>query len=164
MQPKEEGFGETRRKHLCQSRKMQPKEEGFGETRRKHLCRSQKWSSGTKKGKVWTNYGSWWPLKKVFIKKTQLTPDKKCEEKPRAIPISQVKRGETWNYTRLRFRSVYLGLAKRRQRRKRGPSQALVATLFQGRHKVVAVKARREGSHLTNAKLCKASGDGEGMV
>ena len=27
-----------------------------------------------------------------------------------------------------------------------------------------AVKARRRGSHLTNAKLCKASGDGEGMV
>ena len=33
--------------------------------------------------------------KKVFIKKTQHTPDKKCEENPRAIPISQVKRGET---------------------------------------------------------------------
>ena len=30
------------RKHLCQSGKMQPGEEGFGETRRKHLCRSQK--------------------------------------------------------------------------------------------------------------------------
>ena len=29
-------------KHLCQSGKMQPGEEGFGETRRKHLCRSQK--------------------------------------------------------------------------------------------------------------------------
>ena len=54
-----------------------------------------------------------------FIKKTQLTPERKCEEKPRAIPISQVKRGETWNYTHLRVRSVYLGLAKRRQRRKR---------------------------------------------
>ena len=33
--------------------------------------------------------------KKVFIKKTQLAPDKKCEENPQAIPILQVKRGET---------------------------------------------------------------------
>ena len=33
--------------------------------------------------------------KKVFIKKTQHAPDKKWEENPRAIPISQVKRGET---------------------------------------------------------------------
>ena len=41
--------------------------------------------------------------------------------------------------------------------------QAVVATLFQGRLKVVAVKARREGSHSTNVKLCKASGGGEGM-
>jgi len=40
----------------------------------------------------------------------------------------------------------------------------MVATLFQGRHEVVAVKARREGSHSTNAKLCKASGGGEGMM
>ena len=47
MQPQEEGFGETRRKHLCQSGNMQPKEEGFGETRRKHLCRSKKWSADT---------------------------------------------------------------------------------------------------------------------
>ena len=29
---------------------------------------------------------------------------------------------------------------------------------------MVAVKARREGSHSTNAKLCKASGGGEGMM
>ena len=29
---------------------------------------------------------------------------------------------------------------------------------------MVAVKARREGSHSTNAKLCKASGDEEGMM
>ena len=67
--------------------------------------------------------------KKVFIKKTQHTPDKKCEEAAKARP-----------------------------------SQAMVAALFQGRQKVVAVKARREGSHLTSAKLCKASGDEEEMV
>ena len=29
---------------------------------------------------------------------------------------------------------------------------------------MVAVKARREGNHLTSAKLCKVSGDGEEMV
>ena len=38
-------------KHLCQSGKMQPEEEGFGETRRKHLCRSQKCALETRKGK-----------------------------------------------------------------------------------------------------------------
>ena len=38
-------------KHLCQSGKMQPQEEGFGETRRKHLCRSQKCALETRKGK-----------------------------------------------------------------------------------------------------------------
>ena len=31
-------------------------------------------------------------IKRGFHKKTQFTPDKKCEENPRAIPISQVKR------------------------------------------------------------------------
>ena len=40
MQPQEEGFGETRRKHLCQSGSAN-KGRGFGETRRKHLCRSR---------------------------------------------------------------------------------------------------------------------------
>ena len=40
----------------------------------------------------------------------------------------------------------------------------MVATLFQGRRKVVVVEARREGSHSTNVKLCKAGGGGKGMV
>ena len=31
-------------------------------------------------------------IKRGFHKKTQFTPDKKCEENPQAIPISQVKR------------------------------------------------------------------------
>ena len=38
-------------KHLCQSGKMQPKEEGFGETRRKHPCQSQKCALETRKVK-----------------------------------------------------------------------------------------------------------------
>ena len=43
-------------------------------------------------------------------------------------------------------------------------SQAMVAAPFQERHKVVAVKVRRKGNHLTSAKLCKASSDGEEMM
>ena len=31
-------------------------------------------------------------IKRGFHQKTQLTPDKKCEENPRAIPIPRVKR------------------------------------------------------------------------
>ena len=83
-------------KHLCQSRKMQPKEEGFGETRRKHLCQTQKCTSDTRKGKGLNKLQKLWPLKEVLIQKTQLTPDKKCEENPRAIPISQVKHHMQW--------------------------------------------------------------------
>ena len=82
-------------KHLCQSGKMRPKKEGFGETRRKHLCQSQKCALETRKVKGQrfeqiVKVGV--AIKRGFHQKTQLTPDKKCEENPRAIPISRVKR------------------------------------------------------------------------
>ena len=79
-------------KHLCQSGKMRPEEEGFGETRRKHLCQSQKCALETRKGSGLNKLQRLVAIKRGFHKKTQFTPDKKCEENPRAIPISPVKR------------------------------------------------------------------------
>ena len=57
----------------------------------------------------------------VFLMKYRLW-EVKCEVNPPAITSRKQKwwnGSETWNCTHLRVRSVYLGLAKRRQRRKR---------------------------------------------
>ena len=81
-----------------------------------------------------------------------------------------VKRSETWNCTHLRFRSVYLGLAKQRQRRKRrkqpkrGPARQWLQRYSRGGSKWWQQKARREGSHPTNVKLCKAKRWRGGMM
>ena len=49
---KEEGSGEIQRKAPMPEWEDATKEEGFGETRRRHLCRSQKcaWETGKDKG------------------------------------------------------------------------------------------------------------------
>ena len=81
--------------------------------------------------------------------------------KPSALAShrQKVKRSEMWNCTHLRFRSVYLGLEKRRQRSvgssQSEAEQAMVATLFQGRLEVVVVESPARGQHSTNVKLCK---------
>ena len=70
MQPKEDGFGETGRKHLCQSGKMQPEEESLGEPEGNIYAgvRSDDRTPGE------TEFEH--IIKLVAIK----TPDKKCEE------------------------------------------------------------------------------------
>ena len=89
---KEEGSGEIQRKAPMPEWEDATEEEGFGETRRKHLCRSQKCAWETGKDKGLNNSKRLVAIKRGFRWKTQFTPEKKCEENPQAIPISRVKR------------------------------------------------------------------------
>ena len=79
------------------------------------VCESQ--DGGWKEGRSF----HWWPLIEYFVWNTVLW-EVKCEVNPQAMASHRQKwwnGSETWNYTHLRVRSVYLGLAKQRQRRKR---------------------------------------------
>ena len=75
----------------------------------------------TRKWRIWRRSFYCWPLIKYFVWNTILW-ELMCEVNPQAMASHWQKWwniGETWNCTHLRFRSVYLGLAKQRQRRKR---------------------------------------------
>ena len=74
---------------------VQPKEEGFGETRRKHLCRSQSGHRNPWRMFETSHVVSGHNKRKGLHRETQLTQEKKCEENPRAIPLPQVKHSET---------------------------------------------------------------------
>ena len=96
--------------------------------------------------------------------------DIKCEVNPPAITSRKQKvwnGGETWNCTLLRVRSVYLGLAKRRQRRKRekqpkrSPARQWLQRYSRSGTKWRQQKARREGSIQRYVKLCGEGGIGK---
>ena len=95
----------------------------------------------------------WWPLVREFRMKPQLIKRYVLRGKPSSNSYLTGETCETWNCTHLRVRSVYLGLAKLRQRRKARkaakarPSQAVAAAQFQKRHEGDgSKKARRKGS------------------
>ena len=98
-------------------------------------------------------------IKRGFHKKTQFTPDKKCEENPRAIPISQVKRVK--RETAPTSDSAQFILAWRSEDRaqiaaKAKPSQAMTAALFQEQPKVGGSKSPEQGKCLLmNEKKAK---------
>ena len=70
-------------------------EEGFGETRRKHLCRSKSGHRNPWRMFKTSHVVSGHFKIRGFIEKPNLTQEKKCEERPQAIQFSQVKLGET---------------------------------------------------------------------
>ena len=138
--------------------------------RRKHLRQSQ--CASRKRWRIcwWTNCTKCWPLIGYFLWNTDLW-DIKCEVNPPAITSRKQKwwnGGETWNCTLLRVRSVYLGLAKRRQRRKRkkqpkrGPARHWLQRYSRSGIKWRQQKARREGSIQRNVKRCVEGGIGKG--
>ena len=116
-----------------------------------------------------TNLHSW-PLIEYFLWNTDLW-EVKCEVNPPASTSLKQKwwnSSETWNCTHLRVRSVYLGLAKQRQRRKRkkqpmrGPARHRLQRYSRSGSKWWQQKAQREGSIQRNIKLCEAGGVGKG--
>ena len=137
---------------------------------RKHLRQSQCASRERWRICLLTNCTKCWHLIGYFLWNPDLW-DIKCEVNPPAITSRKQKvwnGGETWNCTLLRVRSVYLGLLKRRQRRKRkkqpkrSPARQWLQRYSRSGTKWRQQKARREGSIPRNVKLCVEGGIGKG--
>ena len=151
---------------------------------RQHLCRSnrrndigRRWLWWNQKGSTYARanvqvakgggyvgnkFTKCWPLIEYFLWNTDLW-EVKCEVNPPASTSLKQKwwnSSETWNCTHLRVRSVYLGLAKQRQRRKRkkqpmrGPARHRLQRYSRSGSKWWQQKAQREGSIQRNVKLC----------
>ena len=75
-------------KHLCQSGKMQPGEELWWNPQEAGARSARE---RQERAKFWTNCKGWWPLKEVFIRKSDLRQIRSAR-KTLTIPISQVKR------------------------------------------------------------------------
>ena len=143
--------------------KRRRKDDGFGETQKEApapepVCKPWRW-------RICLLIR--WPLIGYFLWNPDLW-DIKCEVNPPAITSRKQKvwnGGETWNCTHLRVRSVYLGLAKRRQRRKREkqPKRSPARQWLQRNSwspKWRQQKARREGIQ-RYLKQCVEGGIGE---
>ena len=135
--------------------------------RRKHLRQSQ--YASRRRWRIWLlTRCKRWPLIGYFLWNPVLW-DIRCEVNPPAITSQKQKvwnGGETWNCTHLRVRSVYLGLAKRRQCRKRekqpkrSPARQRLQRYSRSGTKWRQQKARREGSIQKYVKLCVEGGIG----